>query len=167
MSFAFVVTLDCAFSGSLGGRNKHLSPAGKTLVACYGNNGVPPYLPTRRTAQDLILFDPHSRRNCGRTGREENTHHNDSSFHVVRGKLTTIVQYREHVERSSTCCSDLRRDFAIWQESATGAGREQLTREAVAQESRLPQIGLGSSPKAMFLFYRVWVNSLMAWLRLG
>ena len=89
--FPFVVTLDCAFSSSLDDRNEHLPRAGQTLHSFHGNNRIPPYLPARRSSQDLISFDPHSRRNCCRARCENNTQQNDSSFHVLPKRLTTTI----------------------------------------------------------------------------
>jgi hypothetical protein len=31
----------------------------------------------------LVSFDPHSRRNCCRTGCENNTHQDDRAFHAL------------------------------------------------------------------------------------
>ena len=92
MPFPFVATLDCAFSSGLGDRNKHLPCAGQTLDIFHGNNRIPPDLPARRSSQDVIAFDPHSRRNCCRTRCENKAHQNDSSFHVVPKRFTTIEE---------------------------------------------------------------------------
>jgi len=73
--FPFVGTLDCAFSSRLGDRNKHLPRAGQALHIVHGNHRITPYLPARRSSQELISFDPHCRK---------------SSFHVLPKRLTTI-----------------------------------------------------------------------------
>jgi hypothetical protein len=92
IAFPFVATVDCAFSSGFGDRNKHLPRAGQTLYIFHGNNRICPYLPVRRSPEDLISFDPHSRRNCCRTRCENNTPQKDSSFHVLPERLTTIAE---------------------------------------------------------------------------
>src|SRR4029079_19660661 len=62
--FPFVGTLDCAFSSRLGDRHTHRTRAGQAVHIVHGNHRITPYLPARRSSQELISFDPHCRRNC-------------------------------------------------------------------------------------------------------
>ena len=88
--FPFVATVDRAFRSGLGGRNEHLPRTGQTLFTFHGNNRISPYLAARRSSEDVMSFDPHRGRNCRRTCCENNTHQNDSCFHGLAKRCTTI-----------------------------------------------------------------------------
>jgi len=88
--FSFVTTVDCAFRCGLGGRNKHLPRAGQTLFTFHGNHRISPYLAARGSSEDVMSFDPHRGRNCRRTCCENNTHQNDSCFHGLTKRCTTM-----------------------------------------------------------------------------
>lgn len=96
LPFPIVVALDDAFSSSLGNRNEHLPSARQTRSTFHGNNCISSDLPARRSSQDVIVFYPHSRRNCCGTSGENKAQQNESAFHVLPSR-----QSRECINRDN------------------------------------------------------------------